>query len=111
MAIATHLTTWALLFWLATGGAPMGQRMLLAAFGARVLALGVLMLRLREHETLRRFWLLPVKDLAVTAIWIGSWFGRGVEWGGRRFRVEPDGRLVTLPVRSCPAPSLAAPSP
>ena len=111
VVIVTHLTTWAVLFWLATGGAPLAQRMLLAAFGSRVLALGVLMFRLRERETPLHFWLLPAKDLAVTALWIGSWLGRDVEWSGQRFRVEPDGRLVTLPGRSCPAPPLAEPSP
>jgi len=111
VVIVTHLTTWAVLFWLATGGAPLAQRMLLAAFGSRALALGVLMFRLRERETPLHFWLLPAKDLAVTALWIGSWLGRDVEWSGQRFRVEPDGRLVTLPGRSCPAPPLAEPSP
>jgi ceramide glucosyltransferase len=111
MAIVTHLTTWAVLFWLATGGTPLAQWTLLAALGARLLGLGVLMFRLRERETARQFWLLPAKDLAVTAIWMASWLGRDVEWGGRRFRVEPDGRLVMRPARSCPAPPLAAPSP
>jgi ceramide glucosyltransferase len=100
MAIVTHVTTWAVLLWLVTGGAPLAQRMLLAALGARVLALGVLMIQLREGEAPLHLWLLPPKDLLVSAIWIGSWLGRDVEWSGRRFRVEPNGRLVALPARS-----------
>jgi len=111
LAITIQVTTWAALLCLATGGAPPAPRMLLAALGARVVALAVLMLQLRERETPLAFWLLPAKDLALSAIWLVSWCGRDVEWSGQRFRVERDGRLTRLPARSCPAPSLAAPSP
>lgn len=110
LAIAIQVTTWAVLLWLATGGAPPAPQVLLAALGTRVVSLGVLMLQLRERETPLSFWLLPVKDLALSAIWLVSWFGRTVEWSGRRFRIEPDGRLTRLPARASPVRPLAAPS-
>lgn len=120
LAIVTHVTTWAVLLWLATGGAPLAQQMLLAALGARGLGLAVMMVQLRERETPRHCWLLPAKDLAMTAVWLASWLGRTVDWSGQRFRVEPDGRLTPLqpggslvrpPVRSYPAPPLVGPTP
>jgi ceramide glucosyltransferase len=101
LAIVTHATTWAVLLWLVTAGSPAASWMLLGVFGGRLLALGALMYDLRERETPRSFWLLPLKDLAVSAIWVASWLGRTVEWSGQRFRIGPDGRLeplVTPPV-------------
>ncbi len=55
-----------------------------------------------ERETLRWLWLVPLKDLAYTTIWIVSWLGRDVTWSGERFRVHPDGRMTRL---TAPAPS------
>jgi ceramide glucosyltransferase len=110
LAITIQVTTWAALLCLATGGAPPAPQVLSAALGARVFSLGVLMLRLRERETPLSFWLLPVKDVALSAIWLVSWFGRNVEWSGQHFRIEADGRLTRLPARACPVPPLAAPT-
>jgi ceramide glucosyltransferase len=119
LAVVTHATTWSALFWLATAGGPSGptaQRMLAAALGCRFFALGVLFFLTRDRETPRFLWLSPLADLAASAVWLVSWLGRDVEWSGRRFRIERDGRLTPLSpaeavvpsARSCPEPRPAA---
>lgn len=111
LASLVQTTAWACLACLATGGAPPGPQLLAAALGVRLAVLGAVVALLRDREAARSLWLLPAKDLVMSAIWVASWLGREVEWSGQRFRVEADGRLTRLPAPSCPAPSLAAPSP
>jgi ceramide glucosyltransferase len=105
-AVVTFSTTWSLLFWLATGGAPIAAKVVGAALGGRFLLLGTLTALLRERETPLYFWLVPLKDVLLSVIWLASWLGRDVEWSGRRFRVQSDGRLLPLPDAdaSVPAP-------
>jgi ceramide glucosyltransferase len=39
------------------------------------------------------FALLPVKDLLAFGLWLASFLGHRVNWGGRAFRVTPEGKL------------------
>jgi ceramide glucosyltransferase len=39
-------------------------------------------------------WLLPLRDLLSFAVFIGSFCGRNVLWGGQLFRIEPSGLIV-----------------
>lgn len=41
----------------------------------------------------RHFYLLPVRDVLSFLIWCVSWFGRKVEWRGRVFEVNRDGKM------------------
>jgi ceramide glucosyltransferase len=111
LAVLVQLMTWATLFWFAAGGTRVATAMLLGALAVRALTAASVTLRLHEGALPRFFWLLPLKDLAMSAIWIVSWLGRDVVWAGQRFRIEPDGRLVRLPARAYPERPLAAPSP
>ncbi|HWP64301.1 MAG TPA: bacteriohopanetetrol glucosamine biosynthesis glycosyltransferase HpnI [Candidatus Limnocylindria bacterium] len=111
LAAVIQLTAWACVLWLANGGASPAPELLAAALGVRLSVLTAVMLLVGRRDAPLRFWLLPAKDLVTSALWLGSWLGREVEWGGRRFRVESDGRMIRLPAPACPAPSLAAPSP
>ena len=52
-----------------------------AAYGA---------LRVSRNDPL---WLIPVRDMLAFAIWIASFFGRGVKWRERAFDQERGGRL------------------
>jgi ceramide glucosyltransferase len=38
-------------------------------------------------------WLLPLRDALSFAVFLGSFCGRNVSWGGRLFRVEPSGEM------------------
>jgi len=44
----------------------------------------------------RYAWLIPVKDLLQTAIWILAFLGNKIEWRGQRMRLRPDGTLERL---------------
>jgi ceramide glucosyltransferase len=48
---------------------------------------------LRDRLTLRRWWLVPVQDLASFAVWLAGFFGDTILWRGRRYRLLPDGRF------------------
>ena len=39
-------------------------------------------------------WLVPVKDLLQTAIWLGAFLGNTVEWRGQKMRLRRDGTLI-----------------
>jgi ceramide glucosyltransferase len=42
------------------------------------------------------FWLVPVRDLLSFLIWCLSWVGKRVEWRGRLFEVQRDGKMVQV---------------
>ncbi len=42
------------------------------------------------------FWLVPVRDMLSFLIWCLSWFGKRVEWRGRLFKVERDGKMILV---------------
>ena len=48
---------------------------------------------LRDPLAARRWWLVPVQDLASFAIWIAGFFGNTITWRGRRYYLFPDGRF------------------
>ena len=49
------------------------------------------------------FWLVPVRDLLSFLIWCLSWVGKRVEWRGRLFEVDRDGKMVQVVEREIPA--------
>lgn len=42
------------------------------------------------------FWLVPVKDLLQTAIWVATFFGNTVEWRGQKMRLRRNGELERI---------------
>jgi ceramide glucosyltransferase len=59
------------------------------AVAARVVSWGVLHARLN--------WLLvPIEDLAVFCFWVAGFFGNTIEWRGRKYRLERDGRFTLI---------------
>ncbi len=76
-----------------------------AVAGRWPIALGLLSVRylmafvagwlvLRSADTLRLWWLIPIRDLWGMAVWAAGLFGDTVEWGGERLHLTPDGRIV-----------------
>ena len=49
---------------------------------------------LKGRLPLWAFALLPVKDLLAFGLWLASFLGNRVNWGGRAFRVTPEGKLA-----------------
>jgi len=49
---------------------------------------------LRCPLTRRYFFLIPLRDLLGSAVWVAGLLGRSVEWRGRKLRLSPDGRIL-----------------
>lgn len=49
-----------------------------------------------ERKLVSPFWLVLVKDLLQTGIWVGAFTGNTIEWRGRTMRLRPDGTLAAL---------------
>lgn len=85
----TFGTFWALVAFL-TGHPMFGLGLFALRFNVAVLA-GLLILE--DRNTVFRLSLMPLRDLSAVAIWVAGLFGNTVEWGGRRLRLYPDGRI------------------
>jgi ceramide glucosyltransferase len=88
--VVTHATLWALVA-LAAGA----WRAAAAALALRMIAgmwIGAAVLR--DRNTLRYFWMIPLRDLFGFAVWLAGLFGDTVEWRGQTLRLRPDGRIV-----------------
>lgn len=95
-SIITHAVSWGVAAVVATGGAAAGWAALAAALAVRLGTLRTIMGWLRERDTPRHLWTVPLKDLGFTAVWLASWLGHEVEWSGRRLRILRDGRMVAV---------------
>jgi ceramide glucosyltransferase len=51
---------------------------------------------LRDRILRKYFWLVPVRDLLSFLIWCLSWVGKRVEWRGRLFEVQRDGKMIQV---------------
>jgi ceramide glucosyltransferase len=90
-SVLTHPLPLSLLATLGLGGAPASAILILLAFVARVW-----LLRTVDRAIGRRldaWWLLPLRDMLSFAVFVGSFFGRSVEWRGARFHVTDSGDL------------------
>ncbi len=92
--IITHGPFWALLLIAAAGPSAWTLGALAAVLAVRV-GMSALMLRkvLKLPELTRYSWLVPLKDLVMTGIWLGSLFGNEVIWSGRRLRIQRNGQM------------------
>ena len=87
---------WAALTVLAAAGAGWAWALLLAAYASRIAALLVTGLGVcGDRATLRRLWLLPVRDVQALLVWVASYAGRTVVWRGDRFILK-HGRLLRV---------------
>ncbi|HSS45683.1 MAG TPA: bacteriohopanetetrol glucosamine biosynthesis glycosyltransferase HpnI [Thermoanaerobaculia bacterium] len=93
--VFTQGTAAALLFLLATRGSPLGWFAAGATLAVRLGVAWLLAARCLKDRTIGRFlWLVPIRDLLGTALWLAAFFGSTVEWRGRRFRIGSDGRIL-----------------
>ncbi len=97
-SILSNATLWPLLWLLASPA-------LSKTLYAPLVALALLLMRIVIAQNLqRRFmqsrcnlappWLVPVKDLLQTAVWLGAFLGNTVEWRGQKMHLRRDGTLV-----------------
>ena len=87
---------WGVVALLASGGAAIGWLALAVAVLCRLVSLRAIAGLFGDTDTVRHLWLVPVKDLAYSVVWLASWFGHDIDWSGHRLRVLPDGRMVPI---------------
>jgi ceramide glucosyltransferase len=107
--IVTHATMWGIASLVVTGGTAAGWIACTGAVAARLVGLAGILRLLEDRDTLRRLWLVPLKDPATTLIWGAAFLGRRVSWSGQVLRVEPGGRLLPLWPVSVSSPALERP--
>src|SRR5271168_3487985 len=87
---------WSLLALAASGGALWAWGALAATIFLRLaVALVVGQGILRDRQLLKHAWLIPLRDLAATAIWFASLGGHTVTWRGDRFHLKK-GKLTRI---------------
>lgn len=52
---------------------------------------GVMVLKSRIAR--RWFWLAPIWDIFAFVVWIAAWLGNTVEWGGRKLKLDANGKI------------------
>jgi len=95
-SVVTHAMLWGLMALVVTRGSLLGWGFFAAAVTARVGTLRAIMRLLRERDTPRHMWMVPLKDLGYSTVWLASWLGSNVVWSGQHLRVLRDGRMVPL---------------
>jgi ceramide glucosyltransferase len=87
--IFTQGLTLALLNLIASGLSPLSLWILALSFFVRLsLAMTVGTEVLGDHQVLPDLWLLPLRDIVATALWIGGFASNTIVWRGERFQVR-----------------------
>ncbi|MCL4501546.1 MAG: bacteriohopanetetrol glucosamine biosynthesis glycosyltransferase HpnI [Deltaproteobacteria bacterium] len=93
----THALVYSLALCLATGAAPWALGWALATLSLRWTLSGLSEWTCLRGQLARNdFWLLPVKDLLSFGLWALSFLGDRVTWGGKTYRVTPEGKLAAI---------------
>jgi len=91
----THALVYSLIILLAAGLAPWAWGLAAATLILRGTLAGFSERRcLKGGLPIAAFALLPLKDLLAFGLWLASFLGSRVNWGGRSFRVTPEGKLT-----------------
>jgi ceramide glucosyltransferase len=51
---------------------------------------------MRDETARTRWWLLPLRDAVHFGVWIASLFSNRIVWGGKEFRLRPNGEMVAV---------------
>ena len=95
--IAIHGPFWALLYLIANRFALHSFEPLALVLGLRMLMASIMIGKVLKHpQPLSDVFLIPFKDLVMTAIYFASLTGRTVKWGGRRFLLMAGGVMREL---------------
>lgn len=87
--LLTHTLPWAILcLGLARGAAWAWGLLGVATILRAATALIAGMFVLRDYETVRSLWLLPIRDLLAPLVWVGGIFVRKIVWRGETFTLH-----------------------
>jgi ceramide glucosyltransferase len=85
----THAFTLALVNVIASGLSPLSLWILALSFFLRLsLAMTVGAAVLGDHQVLANLWLLPVRDIVASGLWVAGFAGNTIVWRGERFTVK-----------------------
>ncbi len=97
-SIVTHGTTLATLLLILSGFSFASAALFLLVLGVRFLTFAFINRAVVHNDEIMRYaWLLPLKDLLNSAVWLLSLLTSTVRWRHRRFRLLPDGKMVEAP--------------
>jgi ceramide glucosyltransferase len=92
--IVLHGPFWALVLLASVHGAAFALCFLTAVIITRIVTSWLIIGRMLGLIDQRSdAWLVPLKDLVMTAVWAASLCSNQVLWGGRRLRIQPDGTM------------------
>ncbi len=92
--IVTHGPFWAILLAIASHGSASSLALLATVIAARVGMSAIMLKRvLRLPRMMRDLWLVPFKDLTMTAVWFASLGSNRVVWAGRKLKVLRGGMI------------------
>ena len=92
----TFGVTWSLAVLALAGGASWAWACFASVLALRLgMAWVVGRLVLRDRQTGRLLWLIPLRDLVATGVWVASFFGNTVTWRGDHFRLQ-HGKLTRI---------------
>jgi ceramide glucosyltransferase len=93
----TFALAWALLMLALTPGSAWARLLAAVTVAARVaVAIVCAGTVLRDRGSLRKLYLLPLRDLIAPAVWVLSFFGNRISWRGDLFYLR-EGRLARVP--------------
>ena len=96
LSILSNATLWPLV-WLAVSPVTATVVIVAAMLIFRILAAMNLNHRLAQTRAPGGFWwLVPMKDLLQTVIWLAAFAGNNIEWRGQRCQLSRDGKLVKI---------------
>lgn len=94
--ITTFGLPWAVLCAIFAGGSLWSLALLALIFALRMVHAGALCGPvLGDRQSMRRLWLVPLRDFVGLGVWFVSWFGSTVSWRGEKFRLH-NGTLTRL---------------
>jgi ceramide glucosyltransferase len=92
--ILTHGPFWALAVMITGGFSAASIATGLGLIGVRIAMSAIVLSKvLKLPELLSDVWMVPIKDLVMTGVWITSFATNSVVWRGRRFRVRHNGTM------------------
>lgn len=93
--ILTNVTLPAVLVLIITGFNPLALRLAGFALSVRLLIAAILNYQFfKDRLALRFLWLLPVKELISSGIWVASFIGNGVRWAGQRYHLRRGSQIA-----------------
>ena len=92
--IVTHGTVWSLAALTAGSHIPSLAMLAACCLTLRFVAAWLVADCVDSRQAKRSLWLLPLADVLAFLVWLSSFFGSRVDWRGKQFRLDRQGRMA-----------------